>query len=162
MDFGKAIMDVIVNVSSQYASSVQASVCYGQVTSLDPLRIKIQEVDRESLELGDGFLVLSEFCKDKWIELPKHGGDDKGNQSHVHDESEELINVTAVTASGEAVSFSPGGTTLTLRHKHTIHDALPKILLWRGLKVGDDVIMLKLPPKKFFVLQRVEMTNDTE
>lgn len=38
----------------------------------------------------------------------------------------------------------PNPTTLTLKHSHGIHNALPKILVHRGLKVGDKVNVLRI------------------
>ena len=38
----------------------------------------------------------------------------------------------------------PNPTTLTVKHAHGIHNALPKILVHRGLKVGDKVNILRV------------------
>lgn len=38
----------------------------------------------------------------------------------------------------------PNPTTLQLKHSHGIHNALPKILVYRGLKVGDKVNVLRI------------------
>ena len=38
----------------------------------------------------------------------------------------------------------PNPTTLSLKHAHAIHNALPKILVHRGLKVGDKVNVLRI------------------
>lgn len=38
----------------------------------------------------------------------------------------------------------PNPTTLPLQHSHGIHNALPQILVYRGLKVGDKVNVLRI------------------
>lgn len=138
-----------------------------------------------SLESGytiSGDLVeFSQFCEDQVIELPYK---DHQSHSHSHDESLELTDAMGVTPAGP-VSFLPAGTvidpsvfddpakiaelmaqgvdTLSLKHKHTIQDALPKIRLWRGVKDGDRVLVLKVNTRHFVVLCRLgKLTNEED
>lgn len=56
----------------------------------------------------------------------------------------------------------PNPTMLQLEHAHTINDALEKICLWRGLKKGDKVKIIRIG-SVHFVVERVEgITNDTD
>lgn len=55
----------------------------------------------------------------------------------------------------------PNPTTLPLKHQHTIHSALPEMLLWRGLKVGDNVKILRLTGGSIhYVFERVERLDN--
>lgn len=44
---------------------------------------------------------------------------------------------------------------LSLAHKHKINMSLPKIMLWRGIREGDNVLMLKLNAQQYHVLERL-------
>lgn len=89
----------------------------GKVTSLNPLKVKLDKI-----ELTDDFLIVGAMCKQKTIDIP-------------------------------VMSTSTAGSTEP--HKHTT----PKITvtLWRGLKVGDTVYLIKYSKgQKYFLLQREE------
>lgn len=88
-------------------------IVMGQVTSVSPLKVKI-----ESRELSETFLVLSALCK----------------------ETRRKGSLSISCPDTNSVNYD--------------------ILLWRGLKVGDRVLMLKVSRgQKYFVLQRVEGVN---
>lgn len=54
----------------------------------------------------------------------------------------------------------PNPTTLPLKHSHGIHDALPQILVHRGLKVGDKVNVLRVGSIHFIQGRAGVSTND--
>lgn len=110
----------------------------GTVISVNPLKIK---VDR--LELSESFLILSALCKETKIKVPQPEGN-----LHFHTIPQHTTQATSVGDLGS--------------HTHTIsamntETAMPDILLWRGLQVGDDVYMLRCSNgQKYYVLQRKE------
>ena len=164
MNLANNIMQTIVDTAQQFSKSTQTSTCTGEVTSVEPLKIKIQD----GLIIDENFLYMSTLVRETWINIPTHG-----DAEHDHGEDEALtfsisgacstgpINFT-VTPTGSEPPPAPG-PSINFSHKHKIHKALPKILLWRGLRVGDTVILLKMPPNRFYVLERVEgTTNDPD
>lgn len=107
----------------------------GTVTSIDPLKIKT-----DKLELTETFLVLGALCKSTTIKVPNS---DVNN--HKHSIPQHTTEVAGVDS-----------------HSHTVNQfysavALPDIVLWRGLQVGDDVYMIKFSGgQKYYVMQRKE------
>jgi len=186
MSAGREIMNTAMQAARQEAKSYAASVCIGEVTSVDPLKVKLQD----GLELTEDFLVVSCFCKETVIKIPQ---DD--NAKHAHTMEEALVDYQAVGNLGAPIVFAPMGmemyvanpdfdperpatdddvpgtpdnprriqnpaipspNTLPLKHLHAINPALESIMLWRGLEHGDKVLMIKFPPYQFLILQRVE------
>lgn len=110
----------------------------GVVTSIDPLKIKIDKI-----ELTESFLILSALCKETKIKIPT-----STESAHIH---------IVPSHTTESATVGEYGS-----HTHTIAElntefALPEITLWRGLKVDDKVYMLKCcRGQKYYVLQRME------
>lgn len=101
-------------------------IVIGEVTSVDPLRVKI-----ENRELSQSFLIVGALCQETAINdlaftIP----------SHVHQ----------------------AGNTTTEASKSTP----TRVLLWRGLQVGDRVFMLKVGRgQKYYIIQREEGVGST-
>lgn len=122
------------------AQNEVVDIVMGEVTSTKPLKVKV-----ENRELTESFLILGALCKETHIYtdyIKKH--------DHYH------IIPQAVTQPAGDVS-----------HAHTIsqRDTSPAkphgddydIMLWRGLRVGDKVLMLKVGRgQKYYILQREE------
>ena len=112
----------------------------GLVTSVSPLKVKV-----ENRDLTETFLILGALCKETHIYtdyIIKH------NHRHV------------VPATSTGVAGDPA-------HSHSIaardtdpvkpHDDDYDIMLWRGLRVGDKVLMLKVGRgQKYYIIQREE------
>ena len=113
-------------------------IVIGTVTSVSPLKIKT-----DKLELTESFLILGALCKETKIKVPA-----ANNSSHRHKVPEHTT---------ESASVGDNGS-----HTHTISElfteySMPDILLWRGLKVGDVVYMIRCcEGQKYYVLQRKE------
>lgn len=96
-------------------------IVIGEVTSVKPLRVKV-----ENRELSESFLIVGALCQETTINqlaftIPEH----------VH----QITNTTT----------EPSKSTPT------------KVVLWRGLRVGDRVFMLKVSRgQKYYILQREE------
>lgn len=193
MSAGREIMNTVMQAARQEAKSYASSACYGEVTSISPLKVKVQD----GLELTEDFLVVSCFCQETTIKVPT-----EASPKHAHVVQDALVDYKAIGNMGAPVIFVPIGVEpyianpnfdplkpatdddipgtpdnprrilnpaipnpqqLPMKHAHVVEPALESIMLWRGLQKGDRVLMIKLPPYKFFILQRVEgITNDPE
>lgn len=151
MTLGKIILDA-AKVHSQIPDSQFSDVLSGTVTSVEPLTIKVGS----KLVLNEQNLILSAFVQETWINIPTtpnslEPADGKYQHRHYINGETELAN------DGQGAD-----------HKHAIkiytEFAHPKILLWRGLKVGDVVYLLRVAKgQSYFVLQRQEgITNEVE
>lgn len=104
-------------------------IVVGEVTSVKPLKVKI-----ENRELTESFLIVGALCKETHIYtdyIKKH--------VHKHSYLDTTIN---------------GSSTRTTDAPSTDdYD----IMLWRGLKKGDKVLMLKVAKgQKYYIMQRQE------
>lgn len=108
----------------------------GEVTSIKPLKVKI-----ENRELTETFLVVGALCKetrltDPAFTVPTHT---HTVPSHATESAESHQHSVGSQSTSEAASVPSD------------------LVLWRGLRVGDKVLMLKVGRgQKYFVMQRVE------
>ena len=111
--------------------------CVGEVTSVDPLLIKVS--DRH--ELDASHFILSGFVQETWINVPWHE-----SPGHFHH------NIQPTDSQGDT------------EQEFDDLKALPKILLWRGLRKDDIVRMLKVQNGQYYyVLERESgITNEKE
>lgn len=148
---GKVILDA-AKIHSQIPDSQFSDVLSGTVQTVEPLTIKVSE----KLTLSEKNLILSAFVQETWINVPTtppelEPADGKYQHRHYIDAETELAN------DGQGAD-----------HKHAIkiytEFAHPKILLWRGLQVGDVVYLLRVAKgQSYFVIQRQEgITNEKE
>lgn len=113
-------------------------IVVGTVTSVAPLKIKV-----DKLELTEAFLILGALCKPTTIKIPQ-----RLENYHIH--------VVPAHSTDAATVGDLGSHTHTIQPFNT-EQALPDILLWRGLEVGDDVLMIRCcQGQKYYVLQRKE------
>ena len=126
----------IMQEAGKAPSGETTDLLFGVVTSVSPLKIKIDN----RFEVDEKFLILSALVKETVIKIPER---DANNHRH------EIPQHTTSSA-GEDL------------HTHIIpayktNNALPDILLWRGLRVGDKVRILRVNKgQQFFVLEREE------
>ena len=118
--------------------SQKVDIVTGTVTSVGPLVIKTDET-----ELSETFLVVGALCQNTTIKVPNRVGN-----MHIHLVPEHATQPATVGDHGT--------------HTHQIaafntEAALPDILLWRGLQVGDQVLMIRMADsQQYYVLQRKE------
>lgn len=111
----------------------------GKVTSVDPLKIKVGDI-----ELTETFLVVGALCQETIIKIPEREED---KYEHVHEVPEHET---------EIASAGPYPHTHIIKSFDT-KKALPDILLWRGLEVDDEVYLIRFSlGQKYLVLQRKE------
>lgn len=100
----------------------------GEVTSVKPLRVKV-----ESRELTESFLIIGALCKETHISSTAFT-----IPNHAH-------SITSENSSVSSATIEPSKSTPT------------DVILWRGLRVGDRVLMLKVGRgQKYYILQREE------
>lgn len=132
---GEKFINIMQKVAKPVASET-SDLMFGEVIKISPLKIRIDN----RFEVDEKFLILSALVKKTTIKIPE-----REDNTHTH--------TVAVH------STSSGGTT---PHTHEIPQmstqaALPDILLWRGLEVGDTVRILRVNKgQMFYVLEREE------
>lgn len=117
-------------------------IVIGEVTSVQPLKIKV-----ESRELTESFLILGALCKETHIYT-----DHIKKLDHRH-----TVPATSTQSAGEH------SHSISARNTDPVSpiDGDYDIMLWRGLKVGDKVLMLKVGRgQKYYVMQRQEGVID--
>lgn len=112
----------------------------GEVTSVEPLKVRV-----ENRELTESFLIVGALCKETHIytaNIKKH--------DHYHVIPEFTT---------ESAGSGPHSHTIKERDTDPIkpHGNNFDIMLWRGLNVGDRVLMLKVGRgQKYYIIQREE------
>ena len=170
----------IKQLAAYEASKYRTSITFGTVIDID-------DEGGVTIELIDGFvvggaqLVLSMFCVERTIHIPydESTDDDENADSHVHDEDEMLdtlkIQYTPgvptmggspgqliISGGGNGMTVTPNGSfggDVAFKHKHKIHPALPTIKLWRGLIVGDIVVLSEMGNGQYYVHERAELDD---
>ena len=126
----------IMQEAGKMPTGETTDLLFGVVTSVSPLKIKIDN----RFEVDEKFLILSALVKETVIKIPER---EENKHSHV-------IPQHTTSAAGE------GPHTHTIPQMNTL-SALPDILLWRGLIVGDKVRVLRVNQgQMFYVLEREE------
>lgn len=130
----------LMRKAGQTPQNEVVDIVTGEVTSVKPLKVKV-----ENRELTESFLILGALCKETHIYTPyikKH--------DHYH-----VIPMTTTQPAGEG----PHSHTINARDTNPIkpHGDDFDIMLWRGLRVGDKVLMLKVGRgQKYYIMQRQE------
>ena len=174
----------IKQIAAYEASKYKTSITFGTVVDID-------KDGGVTIELINGFviggaqLVLSMFCVERTIHIPydESADDNSDEDSHVHDEDEMLGDLTisytpgvplsgnpgtlTISGGGSGMTVTPNGTIggkVSFKHKHKIHPALPTIKLWRGLIVGDVVVLSEMGNGQYYVHERahIEEGNSNE
>lgn len=140
---GSTLRETVKMIVQKYLDEMKPTeLLYGEVTSDNPLKIKVDN----RFELDETFLILSQNVRETWIKIPE-----QNDFKHIHEIPQWRTELGG--------SVDP--------HTHIIkpwktEEALPEIKLWRGLKTGDKVLMLRVKKgRQYFVLERVEgVKND--
>lgn len=173
----QAFAAAIRELAAYEASKYKTSILFGTVVGIEDGAVNIETFD--GYEIGGAQLVLSMFCKERTIHIPYDGSekDDENADSHIHDESEELAFTISGSNGAGPVQFTvmpvvdPTEPTpdppkpvesVTFKHKHKIKPALPTIKLWRGLTVGDIVIMSEMGNGQYYVHERASINGSNE
>lgn len=103
----------------------RTDIVYGTVQSIEPLVIALDKDPK--MRLTETFLYLSPLCLEKWFTIPDwHTNNDGSHGGHVGGD----------------------GTHINTIPEH-------RVMVWRGLQVGDRVVMLRCASGgMYYVLQR--------
>lgn len=185
MQFLDELLERIREMIQSLIKQSEPTFCYGLVTAVNPLKIKV----KDSYEIDEEFIILDSRCRHTVVKVPVDGA-----EKHAHDEDEFSFVKMGIGNMGAPIQWIPAGgdappvtipdpndpskqihnpafdewvasqsptTTLDVSHKHSIHPALPELLLWRGLKVGDKVKILRLTGGSIhYVFERVERLDN--
>lgn len=111
---------------------------FGEVTSVSPLKIQVDN----RFEVDEQFLILSALVKETIIDIPSF---ESSTHAHI---------IPETTTQSIDSNNQPTG------HDHKIaawtsQSALPSIMLWRGLIVGDKVRLLRVNNgQMFYIIER--------
>lgn len=153
-----------------------ASVVDGTVNEIKYDGDKIIDIKIEldsSTIIGSNFIILSRYCSPQYIYLDsfdesqntKYYKAGKGHRHSYYDYWKEGSNIPSVDpiqamirpTTTETEDFAEDQLTVT--KKNFTDYVMPKVLLWRGLKQGDTVRMLKLNNgQKYYVMERLNGT----
>lgn len=133
---GRRLVNAMLKAGQQKQSEVVDMVT-GTVTSVKPLKVKLDKI-----ELTESFLIVGALCTETIIKT-----------------SEQGVTPYKLTV--------PAHTTQTSSdHSHSVSAievpyTPPDLMLWRGLKVGDQVYMIKMARgQKYYIMQRKEGVID--
>ena len=174
----------IKQIAAYEASKYKTSITFGTVVDIDSDGgVTIELIN--GFVIGGAQLVLSMFCVERTIHIPydESADDNSDEDSHVHDEDDMLGDLTisytpgvplsgkpgtlTISGGGNGMTVTPNGTIggkVSFKHKHKIHPALPTIKLWRGLIVGDVVVLSEMGNGQYYVHERahIEEGNSNE
>lgn len=143
-------MELLEIVKQAAIDAVKASqpcdVLFGRVMNISPLQININQ----KLILTSDFLVLTKAVQDYEVdvEVSHYVEDETFKESHVH---------TFSGSDSEGNTFEGTTSTGNLRghHKHK-YIGKKKIKIYNGLRVGEEVIVIKVQGgQKYVVLDRL-------
>lgn len=167
----QSILETSRRIALCAAENAASELTVGTMTSTNTVRLS------EDFELDEELLTFTPLCSDMVVEVPEGG-----NPSHNHAFAQALTDHTALDGTMLPVTFVPAGVNLppydpnnkeayqqaignmiasgelipsqvlNLNHDHGFKPDLPKIRLWRGVKEGDQVLVLKVNPRSYVVL----------
>lgn len=157
MNVGDYLLATIERIAKRLIVAREPLCLTGEVTAVDPLKIRVK-----NYELSEEYLVLDVRCTEQWIKIPKDGGNE-----HLH----KIKGKTKLAKTDGVLTPGSGGASwLELKgHEHEIEfdseTALPEICLWRALKKGDKVRIIRLEGGAIhWVTGRIEdnIANDSD
>lgn len=124
-------------------------IVFGEVKTIDPITVMVGDQ-----EILSSFLIIGDLCKET-------------HRKNVHftiPQHKHTVLPITTTEYTHTHSVPTIGATSPDTHSHTVpqHDTelqeivIEDLLLWRGLQVGDKVLMFKMARgQKFYIMQRV-------
>lgn len=163
MGTAEFIFDMIRGESRKAARNAAPSITIGHVVDVNPLRVRIGDY-----EIDEDFMRIASHCRRNVLKIPTND-----SSKHTHECGDSLsFTLSGATAAGP-VTFTcmpldpteippEPGPSVTFKHNHEIKPALPEILLWRGLRKGDDVLILKFESSSVhYIIERLDkLSND--
>lgn len=136
MAHGKRLVDAMLKAGQQKESEV-VDMVIGKVTSIKPLKVKLDKI-----ELTESFLIVGALCTETVIKTSELGT--TPYKLTIPSHTTETANQHTHQVAAKEVLYTP-----------------PNLMLWRGLKVGDEVYMIKMAKgQKYYIMQRKEGVID--
>lgn len=183
MDWAQRMIDFATQQATRIAKNYASELCICPVVSANDDGSNAV-IKWNNINIGSELLIQTPFTIENVIEIPE--GD---SPTHYHQISSALVDRVGVTSSGDTVLFIPtsidisaaqldDGTyamdliaeslgdidpsTLSIAHDHGSKTSkeLPKVRIWRGVKAGDSVLVLKVNPSCFVMLTRLNLSNE--
>lgn len=157
MNIGDYLLATIERIAQRLIRAREPLHLEGEVVGVKPLRIRVR-----NYELTEENVVLDVRCTEQWIKIPKDGAN---KHRHTIKGKTKLAKTDGVLnpGSGGASWTEPAG------HQHEIEfdseEALPEICLWRELRKGDRVRIIRLEGGAIhWVTGRIEdsIANDSD
>lgn len=148
---GKRLVDAMLKAGQQRPSEV-VDMVIGKVTSVNPLKVKLDKI-----ELTETFLIVGALCQETII---------KTSQQGITPYVLTVPSHSTESVSGHTHSYGSSSTQSAGQHQHNVSPVEvsytpPDLMLWRGLKVGDEVYMIKMARgQKYYIIQRKEGITD--
>ena len=153
MDTAQTLVRIMNETAQKAAKDREPSVCVGTVTGVNPLRVKIGD----AYEIDESFMRIGALCRRNVIKIPTNE-----SVKHLHEINAETENaMTGITFAGSGTLTEP-----PTGHKHNIkiktETALPEILVWRGVRVGDSVLVIRFQGGSLhYIMERLDgVSND--
>lgn len=148
----RAAASMVKELKRETTLPKSGGLTFGKVTSTNPISVTIEN----RLSIGSRNIIISPFCVETKLNITHTHKTKSEGESAPIETSEAFKEEDKVTINGEEVS---------LKHTHTINVAAPTpeieeafkepITLWRGLNVGDTVIiMVSADQQTYYILQR--------
>lgn len=165
MNAGDYILGAIEKIAQKLIKAREPVMLEGEVTEENPIKIKVNDY-----EITEENCIFDIRCTEQWLRIPK-----PDEKEHTHEcKNACSFKISGATAAGP-VTFTctptdpqqppTAGPTIDMTHKHEIEKALPEICLWRGLKKGDKVRIVRLQGGAVhWITGRIEehIANDSE
>lgn len=157
MNVGDYLLATIERVARRLIQANEPLCLTGEVIAVKPLKIRVK-----NYELGEEHLVLDVRCTQQWIKVPKDGAN-----KHIH----KIKGKTKLAKTDGVLTPGSGGASWAepAGHEHEIEfdsqEALPEICLWRELRIGDKVRIIRLEGGAIhWVTGRIEdnIANDSD
>ena len=154
---GERLIDIMNQVKKEDKSDT-TDLMFGVVTSINPLKIKVEN----RFEITEEFIVLSAMCKEMTVNIFAHTHQITvwNAGTHTHGTPAGTSGATTVGDHGTHTHSIPAATTNSKGvHSHgaTATEKLTSVTLWRGLQVNDKVRMLRVSKgQMYYVLEREE------
>lgn len=183
MDWAQRMIDFATQQATRIAKNYASELCICPVVSANDDGSNAV-IKWNNINIGSELLIQTPFTIENVVELPE--GD---SPTHYHEISAMLNDCMGITAAGKvkfvptgidiSAAENPDGTidmeilaeilkdsgdvdTLHINHDHggKTSSELPKVRIWRGVKAGDSVLVLKVNPSCFVMLTRLNLSND--
>lgn len=158
---GERLINIMNQVKKEDKSDT-TDMMFGVVTSINPLKIKVEN----RFEITEEFIMLSAMCKEMTVNIFAHAHEITTSvevaDAHTHGTPVGTTGATAVGDHGTHTHTIPAATTDSDgAHTHAAtsseNEKLTSVTLWRGLEVNDKVRMLRVSKGQlYYVLEREE------